>query len=324
MEKVLVTGAGGFIGSHLTERLVEAGLAVRAFIHYNAFNSWGWLEHSPYLKEIEIFRGDIRDFDSVYSSMKDCTNVYHMAALIAIPYSYESPLAYIRTNIEGTYNILQSALVQGQKQLIVTSTSEVYGTAQFVPISENHPLAAQSPYSATKIAADQLAISFHRSYELPVKIARPFNAFGPRQSARAVIPTVIAQVLFGRSKIRLGNISPIRDFTYVLDTVEGLLEISKSDDLLGQVTNIGMGSGVSIKQIVALVSELCNVEVSVTQDDERVRPVDSEVERLICDNSKIMEKTQWRPQYTLEQGIEETLKWMRNNLAYYKAEIYNK
>ena len=324
MKKVLVTGAAGFIGSHLAERLVQSGYEVRALIRYNSFNFWGWLEKSPHLLEMEIVKGDVRDFDAVYSAMQGCSEIFHLAALIGIPYSYESPFAYIRTNIEGTYNIMQSARMLELENIIITSTSETYGTAQFIPISENHPLIGQSPYSATKIAADQLAISFYRSFGLPIKIVRPFNTYGPRQSARAIIPTAITQILSGKSKIELGNILPTRDFTYVLDTVEGFLEISRCDDLNGQVTNIGTQTEISVKDLVSLISVLCNVLVFIVQVNERIRPSESEIERLVCDNKKIIENTNWRPKYSIEEGLGETIDWMRENLQYYKTDIYNK
>jgi NAD dependent epimerase/dehydratase len=256
--------------------------------------------------------------------MQGCSEVFHLAALIGIPYSYESPLAYIRTNVEGTYNILQSARMLDLANVLITSTSETYGTAQFAPITEEHLLVAQSPYSATKIAADQLAISFYRSFELPVKIARPFNTYGPRQSARAIIPTVITQLLSGKKEIKLGNLFPTRDFTYVLDTINGILEISRCDGLIGQVTNIGSQMEISIKDLVLLISRLCGSEVSIVTDEERIRPSKSEVERLVCDNQKIIKHTSWRPQYSIETGIGETVEWMKKNLEYYKAEIYNK
>ena len=322
--KILITGSAGFIGSHLTEKLVESGYDVKAFVHYNSLNSWGWLEKSEYLSDIEIIQGDVRDFDSVYSAMQGCSEVFHLAALIGIPYSYHSPLAYIRTNIEGTYNVLQSARMLDLENIIVTSTSETYGTAQTVPISENHPLVGQSPYSATKIAADQLAISYFRSFDLPVKIARPFNVFGPRQSARAIIPTVISQILSGKRKIKLGNIKPTRDYTYVLDTVGGYLAIGESNELTGQVTNIGTNTEISIKDLTQKIANLCGVEVSIIEDIERIRPGKSEVERLVCDNAKIIEHTAWRPNNTLDEGLKATIDWMKKNIQLYKAGIYNK
>lgn len=324
MKKILVTGATGFIGSHLAERLVKIGYEVKTFIHYNSFNFWGWLENSPYVSDMEIVKGDVRDFDSVYSAMQDCSEVFHLAALIGIPYSYDSPLAYIRTNIEGTYNVLQSARMLGLENIIITSTSETYGTAQFIPITEEHPLVGQSPYSATKIAADQLAVSYYRSFELPIKIVRPFNTYGPRQSARAIIPTVIAQILSGKREIKLGNLLPTRDFTYVLDTVEGFVEISKCDNLNGQVTNIGTKTEISAKDLVLLISRLCNEKVSIVQEEERFRPPKSEVERLLCENTKIIEHTNWRPKYSIDKGLRETINWMKENLQYYKTNIYNK
>ena len=323
MKKVLVTGAGGFIGSHLAEKLVEEGYSVRAFIHYNSRNNWGWLEYSPYKNEIEFFVGDIRDYDSVDKALNGVLTVYHLAALISIPYSYISPLAYIRTNLEGTYNVLQSALQRDLTNVLITSTSETYGTAQYVPIDEKHPLVAQSPYSATKIAADQLALSFHKSFQLPVKVVRPFNTYGPRQSARAIIPTIITQILNKQTSIKLGNLKPTRDLLYVKDTVNGFFEIAKHDNLIGQVTNIGTGSEISIGGLIQQIAKLMNTKVEIEIDKERVRPQNSEVERLLCDNSKLMAETNWAPKYKLEKGLAETIEWIKRNLMYYKPELYN-
>lgn len=322
MEKVLITGAGGFIGSHLAEKVVEEGYSVRAFIHYNSRNNWGWLENSPFRNEMDFFVGDIRDYDSVNKALQGVSTVYHLAALISIPYSYASPLAYIRTNIEGTYNVLQSALNYGIPNVLVTSTSETYGTAQYVPIDEKHPLVAQSPYSATKIAADQLAISFYRSFQLPVKIVRPFNTYGPRQSARAIIPTIITQILNKQVTIKLGNLQPTRDLLYVKDTVAGFFEIAKSDNLIGQVTNIGTKSEISIGDLIHLIANLLNANVEIEVDKERVRPENSEVERLLCDNSKLIAETNWLPRYKLEEGLIETIQWIKENMKYYKPELY--
>ena len=324
MKKTLVTGAGGFIGSHLAEKLTELGHDVRAFVRYNSENTWGWLDKSAYLKNIEIVAGDIRDYDSVRRAMAGCSQVFHLAALIGIPYSYDSPLAYIKTNIEGTYNILEVARILSTESVIITSTSETYGTAQFVPINEEHPLVGQSPYSASKIAADQLAISYHRSFGLPVKIVRPFNTYGQRQSARAIIPTIIAQILSGKKKIKVGNTFPTRDFTYVLDTIEGFVEIDKKDNLIGEVINIGTKTEISIRDLVMLISNLCGMKTAIAHEDERIRPDGSEVERLMCDNSKIFKNTKWRPKYSLRDGLQETIEWFKKNLQRYKAEIYNK
>lgn len=322
-EKVLVTGAGGFIGSHLTELCTAQGFDVKAFVHYNSRNDWGWLENSPIKDQIEVITGDIRDYDSVNNAVKDCDKIFHLAALIGIPYSYVSPLAYIRTNIEGTYNILQSARQHNPSQILITSTSETYGTAQYVPIDELHPMVGQSPYSATKIGADHLALSFFRSFDLPVKVVRPFNTYGPRQSARAVIPTIITQILSGKTEIKLGNLSPTRDLTFVKDTANGFLEISKSDALFGQITNIGMSEEISIGDLVKLIVEISGSDVSIKTDTERVRPDKSEVERLFCNNKKLIENTNWKPAYDLRKGLTETFDWLKQNQNYYKPDIYN-
>lgn len=322
-DKILVTGASGFIGSHLTEILVRDGYQVRVFIHYNSSNNWHWLDQSPIINDIEVVRGDIRDYDSVYEALKGCNTVFHLAALIGIPYSYISPLAYIRTNIEGTYNILQASKELKLNNILITSTSETYGTAQYIPIDEKHPIMGQSPYSATKIGADNLALSFYYSYKMPIKIVRPFNAYGPRQSARAIIPTIIIQILSGEDTIKLGNILPTRDFTFVKDTANGFIEIAKSEGLNGQVVNIGMKSEISVGKLVNLIATLMNKKLTVLTDEQRVRPEKSEVERLFCDNKKIMDCTKWRPAYNFEQGLRETIEWFNNNLKYYKAGIYN-
>jgi len=324
VNKILVTGAGGFIGSHLAERLTELGYSIRAFVRYNSNNNWGWLEHSSYLKDIEIYSGDIRDYDSVRNAMKGCQEVYHLAALIGIPYSYESPLAYIKTNIEGTYNVLENARLRNFENVIITSTSETYGTAQFVPISENHPLVGQSPYSASKIAADQLSLSYWLSFQMPVKIVRPFNTYGPRQSSRAIIPTVIGQILSGKNKLTLGNISPTRDLTFVKDTVEGFIEIAKTSSFTGTVTNIGSSFEISVKDLAINIARLLNIEIDFQTASERQRPENSEVERLFCDNNKIITNTKWRPQYSLEQGLQQTIDWIKNNIHIYKSDIYIK
>lgn len=323
MKEILVTGAGGFIGSHLTELLVAQGYNVTAFVHYNSKNSWGWLDNQRIIENIKIVSGDIRDNDSVFEAMKGKDTVFHLAALIGIPYSYVSPMAYLKTNIEGTYNILQSAKILNLENVLVTSTSETYGTAQYVPIDEKHPLVGQSPYSATKIAADQLAISYFRSFNLPVKVVRPFNTYGPRQSARAFIPTVISQILSGMEEIKLGNLNPTRDLTFVKDTACGFLEIAKSKKTTGEVTNIGMKDEISMGNLVKLISKTIGKEVNIVTDSQRVRPRKSEVERLFCDNSKIQKITNWKPEYNLESGIQETVRWMKENLKIYKPNIYN-
>ena len=323
MKKVLITGAGGFIGSHLTELLLQQGYVVKAFVHYNSLNSWGWLEQSDVKNKIEVISGDIRDFDSVFSAIKECDTVFHLAALIGIPYSYVSPQAYIRTNIEGTYNVLQSAKEQGVSNILITSTSETYGTAQYVPIDEIHPMVGQSPYSATKIGADHLALSYFRSFDLPVKIVRPFNTYGPRQSARAIIPTVISQILSGKKQLKLGNLSPTRDLTFVKDTANGFLEIAKSDQLFGEITNIGMSNEISVGDLVKKIAKVIGLDIEILSDEQRVRPMKSEVERLFCNNTKIKAKTNWEPKYNLDSGLKETIEWIKNNLSYFKSDLYN-
>jgi len=324
-KKTLVTGATGFIGSHLTEYLVEKGFSVVAFDRYNSNNDWGWLEHSKYKNDVQVILGDIRDYDSVSKAMIGCKAVFHLAALIGIPYSYVSPLAYIRTNIEGTYNVLEAAKNLELEQILITSTSETYGTAKYVPIDEKHPLVGQSPYSASKIAADQLAISYYKSFDLPVKIVRPFNTYGPRQSARAVIPTIISQLLNGKNSIELGNLSPTRDLTYVADTCNAFIDIYKSGSLFGEVTNIGMNTEISIGNLTKLIANLMGEDIPIVTSEGRIRPKNSEVERLVCDNTKLLKHTSWKPGYTLEKGINEVVEWMKNfeNLAIYKPEQYN-
>jgi NAD dependent epimerase/dehydratase len=323
MKKILITGAGGFIGSHLTEFLVKNGIKVKAFIHYNSRNNWGWLETSDVKDELDIITGDIRDFDSVYNAMKNCESVFHLAALIGIPYSYLSPKAYIETNINGTYNILQAAKELNLEQVLITSTSETYGSAQYAPIDEIHPTIGQSPYSASKIASDQLAISYYRSFELPVKIVRPFNTYGPRQSARAIIPTIISQILSGKNELKLGNITPTRDLTYVKDTCKGFYEIYKTDEVFGEVINIGMKNEISIGDLINRIAFLTGKEFKLITDKQRVRTKNSEVERLICDNTKIINSTNWRPDYNLEKGLIETITWIEKNMEIYKSSIYN-
>ena len=323
MKKVLVTGAGGFIGSHLTELLVKKGYEVTVFVHYNSKNQWGWLEDTTIVNDINIITGDIRDYDSVNSAIIGNDTIFHLAALIGIPYSYVSPLAYIKTNIEGTYNVLQSARNAGVENVLITSTSETYGSAQYVPIDEKHPLVGQSPYSASKIGADQLALSYYKSFNLPVKIVRPFNTYGPRQSARAFIPTVISQILTGEKEILHGNLSPTRDLTYVKDTVNGFYEIGLSSNTIGEVTNIGMNSEISMGNLVKLISNLIGKEVEIKSDENRIRPENSEVERLFCDNKKILLKTSWKPDYYLKNGLIETIEWLTKNIHLYKSNIYN-
>lgn len=321
--KILVTGAGGFIGSHLAETCAEQGNQVKAFIHYNSKNSWGWLESSPYKSRIEVITGDIRDYDSVHSAMEGVDTVFHLAALIGIPYSYVSPLAYLRTNVEGTYNVLQSARMHETENVLVTSTSETYGSAQYVPMDESHPMVGQSPYSASKIAADNLAVSYHRSFGVPVKIVRPFNTYGPRQSARAIIPSVITQILEGQKQLKLGNIDPTRDLTFVKDTVSGFIEIAKHDEFNGEYVNIGMRQEISVRDLVHLIAELMGTEVEILSDTQRIRPALSEVDRLFCENKKLTSVTAWNPNYDLRRGLIETIDWMAQHKSLYKSAIYN-
>lgn len=331
MKKVLITGADGFIGSHLTEALVRAGYEVRAFVLYNSFNSWGWLDHcaKDVKGKFEVFAGDIRDPHGVKEAMKGCEYVFHLAALIAIPYSYHSPDTYVDTNIKGTLNVLQAARELGIKKIIHTSTSEVYGTAKFVPITEEHPLQGQSPYSATKIAADQLAYSFYSSFDLPVVIARPFNTYGPRQSARAVIPTIISQIANGKKKIKLGAVSPTRDFNFVQDTVAGFIAALNSDQGLGEVVNFGSNFEISIGETVQMIAEVMSTEIEIITDEARLRPENSEVERLWAENSKAKELFEWVPSYAgrdgFKRGLAETVSWLSKpeNLGAYKSDIYN-
>lgn len=330
-KRILVTGADGFIGSHLTEALVREGYSVRAFVLYNSFNSWGWLDHcTPEVKgRFEVFVGDIRDPHGVKEAMKGCDAVLHLAALIAIPYSYHSPDTYVDTNVKGTLNVLQAARDLGVERVIHTSTSEVYGTARFVPITEEHPLQGQSPYSATKIAADQLAYSFHASFGLPVVIARPFNTYGPRQSARAVIPTIITQIANGRRQIKLGAVSPTRDFSYVQDTVAGLIAVLNSDQGVGEVVNLGSNFEISIGDTAQLIAEAMNAEIEIITDESRLRPENSEVERLWADNAKARQLFGWQPAYGgregFKRGLVETVEWFATsaNLRDYKADVYN-
>lgn len=329
--KVLVTGADGFIGSHLTEALVRAGHDVRAFVLYNSFNSWGWLDNcgKDVKGRFEVFAGDIRDPHGVKEAMKGCEAVLHLAALIAIPYSYHSPDTYVDTNVKGTLNVLQAARELGARRVVHTSTSEVYGTAHFVPITENHPLQGQSPYSASKIGADQLAYSFHASFGLPVVIARPFNTYGPRQSARAVIPTIITQIANGKRQIRLGAVSPTRDFSYVRDTVDGFIAALESDRGVGEVVNFGSNFEITIGDTALLIAEAMNAKIEIVTDEARLRPGKSEVERLWADNAKALELFGWQPAYGgragFKRGLQETADWFADvgNLRAYKADIYN-
>src|SRR3989339_100355 len=329
--KILVTGAEGFIGSNLTERLVRDGHEVRAFVLYNSFNSWGWLDQCSEDIEgkFEVFAGDIRDPHGVKAAMQGCDTVLHLAALIAIPYSYHSPDTYIDTNVKGTLNVVQAARELGVKKIVHTSTSEVYGTARFVPITEEHPLQGQSPYSASKIGADQIALSFHSSFDTPVAVLRPFNTYGPRQSARAVIPTIITQIAHGQRQIKLGAVSPTRDFNYVADTVAGFIAALESDRGVGEVINLGSNFEISIGDTAHAIAETMGTSIEIITDEQRLRPEKSEVERLWSSNTKARELLGWQPQYGSREGflrgLTETVTWFREpaNLSAYKADIYN-
>ena len=322
---VMVTGADGFIGSHLTEELVRSGERVKAFCYYNSFNSCGWIDTLPpeIRAEIEVFMGDIRDPNGVRTAMAGQERVYHLAALIAIPFSYHSPDSYVDTNIKGTLNVLQAARDLGTRRLMITSTSEVYGTAQYVPIDEHHPYQGQSPYSATKIGADRLAESFYRSFDLPVSIVRPFNAYGPRQSARAVIPTIITQLLAGRTEIRLGNLAATRDFNYVKDTAAGFMAIADCEEAVGQEINIATGREISIGELADELIRQINPAARVICEEQRLRPAKSEVERLLGDATKLRQMTGWAPRYTFEEGLAETIEFLRGHLDSYKIDAYN-
>lgn len=324
-KKVLVTGADGFIGSHLVEMLFNEGCQVRALSYYNSFNYWGWLEDVSCRDEIEIISGDIRDSHFCKKITKDIDIVFHLAALIAIPYSYVAPDSYIDTNVRGTLNICQAAMENGVQRIIHTSTSEVYGTARYVPIDEEHPLQPQSPYSASKIGADAIAVSFYHSFNLPLIIARPFNTYGPRQSARAIIPTIITQIASGKKQIHLGDTRPTRDLNYVLDTCRGFIELAKCDKAIGQVVNIGSNTEISMGELFKLIAQIMHAEVTLVEDEQRFRPDKSEVFRLKCNNNKIKVFTGFEPQYSLEDGLKQTISWFLEpaNLAKYKAGIYN-
>lgn len=326
-KRILVTGADGFIGSHLIEALLDEGCKLRAFVYYNSFNSWGWLDLLPKDKmdAIDVIAGDIRDPQVVEVALRGCDAVFHLAALIAIPFSYLSPDSYVDTNIKGTLNVLQASRKLGLERILITSTSEVYGTARYTPIDEYHPFQGQSPYSATKIAADRMSEAFYRSFDLPIVIVRPFNTYGPRQSARAVIPTIITQLLSGNQQIRLGNLSPTRDFNFVLDTASGFIEIAKSDRSIGMEINIATGLEISIGDLAKELIRQINSNATIVCDDQRLRPEKSEVDRLVGCNKKIRSLTSWTPKYTLEQGLAETIAWFKQKGIYerYKARSYN-
>ena len=326
-KRVLVTGADGFIGSNLVEYLLDENCSVKAFVFYNSFNNWGWLESidKKKLENVEIFSGDIRDPNGVNEALKGIDIVFHLAALISIPFSYHSPDSYVETNIKGTLNVLQASRQLGTSKVLVTSTSEVYGSAKYVPIDENHPYQGQSPYSATKIAADYLAESFYRCFDMPIVIVRPFNTYGPRQSARAVIPTIITQLLAGKKEVKIGNLTPTRDFTYVKDTVNGFIEIAKSDHTIGEKINIATQKEISIGYLAEELIKQIRPEAKIVVDKIRLRPEKSEVDRLLGSNEKIKKLTNWRPKYNFSEGICETIEWFNNkhNLKSYKPDIYN-
>ncbi|WP_071063691.1 NAD-dependent 4,6-dehydratase LegB [Andreesenia angusta] len=324
-KKILVTGADGFIGSHLVEKLVSLGSEVTALAQYNSFNTWGWLDtvEDRIRKEVKVVTGDIREYDGVKRVVKGQDVVFHLAALIAIPYSYLSPMAYVRTNIEGTTNVLEACRDYDVGKIVHTSTSETYGTALYVPIDEKHPMQGQSPYSSSKIGADKMAESFYKSFDTPVATIRPFNTYGPRQSARAVIPTVISQILSGKKKIELGSLTPTRDFNYVKDTAEAFIKVAESDKTIGQVVNAGSNKEISIGDLVEKIIKISEKEVEIVYDEQRIRPEKSEVNRLLADNSRIKELTGWKPSYTLDQGLKETIEWIGENLNYFKSDIYN-
>lgn len=324
-KKVLVTGAEGFIGSHLTERLVELGADVTALVQYNSFNNWGWIDtfDKNVLDSIKVETGDIRELDGMNRIIKGQEVVFHLAALIAIPYSYLSPMAYVRTNVEGTVNVLEACRNHDVQKIIHTSTSETYGTALYVPIDEKHPMQGQSPYSASKIGADKMAESFYKSFNMPIATIRPFNTYGPRQSARAVIPTIISQILAGKREIKLGSLTPTRDFNYVKDTAEAFIKIAESDKTIGEVINAGSNYEITIGDTVKKIIDIIGADVKIICDEERIRPEKSEVNRLWADNTKIKELTGWAPNYNIDQGLAETIEWIKNNLQYYKTDIYN-
>lgn len=324
-KKVLVTGSEGFIGSHLTERLVELGADVTALVQYNSFNNWGWIDtfDEKIKKNINVVTGDIREYDGMKRIINGQDIVFHLAALIAIPYSYLSPMAYVRTNVEGTTNVLEACREYDVQKIIHTSTSETYGTALYVPIDEKHPMQGQSPYSASKIGADKMAESFYKSFNMPIATIRPFNTYGPRQSARAVIPTIISQILSGKNEIKLGSLTPTRDFNYVKDTAEAFIKIAESEKTIGEVINASTNYEISIGDLVNKIAGLIGRNINILCDDERLRPENSEVNRLLGNNQKIKDITEWKPRYNLNDGLFETIKWMEKNIKYFKSDIYN-
>ena len=323
MKNILITGGCGFIGSHLTEYLLERNFNVTVFDRYNSNNNWGNLEYSKYKKDIKVILGDIRDFDSVNSSLKKIDTVFHLAALIGIPYSYVSPLAYLKTNVEGTYNVLEAGRKNNLDQIIITSTSETYGSAKYIPINENHPLNAQSPYAASKIAADHLALSYNKSFGTNIKIIRPFNTFGPRQSARAIIPTIISQFLSKKKNIEIGNLYPTRDYTYVTDLCDAYLKISKSSLTTGIITNVGCNYEISIKDIYNVIQNYFKIKKKLKNEKKRKREKKSEVDRLNCDNSKLKSLTKWRAKTNFNEGNKKTINWMKKNKKLFKQDLYN-
>jgi len=323
MKKILITGATGFVGSHLSELCVEKGFEVVAFDKYGPNYDLGWLKKSKYRDDINFVFGDIRDYDSVLKTIKGCKIVFHLAALVGIPYSYLSPLAYLKTNVEGTYNVLESSKHLNTEQIIITSTSEVYGSAKYIPIDEKHPFSAQSPYSASKISADHLALSYWNSFKLPIKIIRPFNIYGPRQSSRAIIPSIIIQALNSKSEIRLGNVEPSRDFTYVTDTCNAFLDILKIKNLFGNTLNVGSNNEYTIENICKKILTKLNSKANIKKEKRRVRSLKSEVVRLACDNTKILKQTNWKPKISIEEGLDLTINWFKENKDFFKHDIYH-
>ncbi|MBU3181556.1 NAD-dependent 4,6-dehydratase LegB [Clostridium psychrophilum] len=324
-KKVLITGSEGFIGSHLTERLVKLGADVTALVQYNSFNNWGWIDtFDKNIKEnIKVVTGDIREYDGIKRIIKGQEVVLHLAALIAIPYSYLSPMAYVKTNVEGTTNVLEACREYGVEKIIHTSTSETYGSALYVPIDEKHPIQGQSPYSASKIGADKMAESYYKSFDMPIAIIRPFNTYGPRQSARAIIPTIISQILAGKTEIKLGSLTPTRDFNFVKDTAEAFIKVAESTKTIGEVINAGSNFEITIEDTVKKIIRIIGKDVKIICDDERIRPKNSEVNRLWADNTKIKELTGWKPAYNIDKGLEATVAWIKNNMQYFKTDIYN-